>query len=132
VNVKPLGSSGVNGLYLLTSCYNGKPLYARSNDGSANGRNSWSASGAWAAFDAASASAGDTGGGADTSGSNAAQADAGTDARGVAPPFNALLWYSNAFGDWVVTEGCEPDDSNVLLFGGSLERASMPMFVRNW
>jgi len=43
-----------------------------------------------------------------------------------------VLWYSSTFGDWDVSKGREPDEMEVLMYGGEMEHVSAPVFVTNW
>lgn len=72
---------GLDGVYKISSCFNGKPLYKRQNSPAGEDR---------------------------------------------------ALWFSTNFGDWDVSKGTVPDESEILLYGGEIERASVPLFVTNW
>jgi hypothetical protein len=72
---------GLDGVYQLASCFNGKPMYKRKNSPAGEDR---------------------------------------------------VLWYSNAFGDWDVSKGAEPNESEILMYGGEMEHASVPLFVGSW
>lgn len=43
-----------------------------------------------------------------------------------------VLWYSATFGDWDVSKGSEPNEAEILMYGGEMEHASVPLFVSNW
>ncbi|KAG2429240.1 hypothetical protein HXX76_011009 [Chlamydomonas incerta] len=72
---------GLDGVYQLTSCYNGKPMYKRKNSPAGDDR---------------------------------------------------VLWYSSTFGDWDVSKGAEPNEAEILMYGGEMEHASVPLFVGSW
>ena len=72
---------GLDGIYRLVSCYNGKPMYRRSNSPAAEDR---------------------------------------------------VLWYSSTFGDWDVSKGTDPNEAEILMYGGEMEHASVPLFVSSW
>lgn len=72
---------GLDGVYELTSCYNGKPRYTRK------------------------------------------KSPAGED---------RVLWYSSTFGDWDISRGVEPNEAEIVMYGGEMEHASTPLFVSSW
>lgn len=74
-------NGGLDGVYKMVSCYNGKPMYKR------------------------------------------AKSPAGED---------RVLWYSSTFGDWDVSKGSDPNEAEILLYGGEMEHASVPLFVSSW
>lgn len=74
-------TGGLDGIYKLTSCYNGKALYLRAASPAGEGR---------------------------------------------------VLWYSSTFGDWDVSKGTEPNEAEILMYGGEMEHASVPLFVTSW
>ncbi|KAG1658803.1 hypothetical protein FOA52_003334 [Chlamydomonas sp. UWO 241] len=43
-----------------------------------------------------------------------------------------VLWYSSTFGDWDVSRGTEPNEAEILMYGGEMEHASTPLFVSSW
>lgn len=74
-------NGGLDGVYQLTSCYNGKPMYKRKNSPAGEER---------------------------------------------------VLWYSSTFGDWDVSKGAEPNEAEILMYGGEMEHATVPLFVSSW
>ncbi len=74
-------TGGLDGVYKLSSCYNGKAMYKR------------------------------------------VDSPAGE---------NRVLWYSSTFGDWDVSKGSDPNEAEILLYGGEMEHASVPLFVSSW
>jgi len=74
-------AGGIDGVYVLSSCHNSKPLYIRK------------------------------------------KSPAGED---------RVLWYSNSFGDWDISKGTTPNEAEILMYGGEVEHASVPLFVSNW
>lgn len=72
---------GLDGVYQLQSCYNGKPMYRRKNSPAGEDR---------------------------------------------------VLWYSSTFGDWDVSKGTDPNEAEILMYGGEMEHASVPLFVSSW
>ncbi|GFH19617.1 uncharacterized protein HaLaN_16587 [Haematococcus lacustris] len=72
---------GLDGVYKLVACYNGKAMYKRS------------------------------------------KSPAGED---------RVLWYSSAFGDWDISKGTDPNDQEILMYGGEMEHATVPLFVSSW
>ncbi|KXZ48238.1 hypothetical protein GPECTOR_29g19 [Gonium pectorale] len=74
-------AGGLDGVYKLSSCYNGKPMYKRKNSAAGEDR---------------------------------------------------VLWYSSTFGDWDVSKGAEPNEAEILMYGGEMEHASVPIFVGSW
>ncbi|MEW5315744.1 MAG: hypothetical protein WDW38_007150 [Sanguina aurantia] len=74
-------SGGLDGIYTLSACYNGKPLYKRE------------------------------------------QSPVGED---------RVLWYSSTFGDWDISKGVEPNEAEILMYGGEMEHANVPLFVSSW
>lgn len=42
------------------------------------------------------------------------------------------LWYSTIFGDWDVSRGTTANEADILMYGGEMERASVPLFVTSW
>lgn len=72
---------GLDGVYKLKGCHNGRPLYVRDKS----------------------------------------------------PPGEArVLWYSTGFGDWDVSNGTEPNEAEILLYGGDTRHAAAPLFVEGW
>ena len=43
-----------------------------------------------------------------------------------------VLWYSSTFGDWDLSRGKEPNEAEILMYGGEMEHASVPLFVTSW
>jgi hypothetical protein len=43
-----------------------------------------------------------------------------------------VLWHSSTFGDWDVSRGTEPNEAEILMYGGEMEHASTPLFVSSW
>lgn len=43
-----------------------------------------------------------------------------------------VLWYSRGFGDWDVSKGDEPNETDILLYGGDVEHHVVPLFVSAW
>jgi hypothetical protein len=43
-----------------------------------------------------------------------------------------VLWYSSTFGDWDVSKGTDPNEAEILMYGGEMEHASVPLFVSSW
>ncbi|GLI62884.1 hypothetical protein VaNZ11_005657 [Volvox africanus] len=74
-------NGGLDGVYKLTSCYNGKPMYKRQSSPAGEDR---------------------------------------------------VLWYSSTFGDWDISMGGEPNEAEILMYGGEMEHASVPLFVGSW
>lgn len=74
-------AGGLDGVYQLTACYNGKALYMRRKSPTGEDR---------------------------------------------------VLWYSSTFGDWDVSKGTEPNEAEILMYGGEMEHASVPLFVSSW
>nr|BCL66257.1 hypothetical protein [Volvox reticuliferus] len=74
-------NGGLDGVYKLTSCYNGKPMYKRQSSPAGEDR---------------------------------------------------VLWYSSTFGDWDISKGGEPNEAEILMYGGEMEHASVPLFVGSW
>mmetsp|Transcript_8067 Transcript_8067/g.20172 ORF Transcript_8067/g.20172 Transcript_8067/m.20172 type:complete len:356 (-) Transcript_8067:826-1893(-) len=72
---------GLDGVYQLVSCYNGKPMYRRKSSPANEDR---------------------------------------------------VLWYSSTFGDWDVSKGTDPNEAEILMYGGEMEHASVPLFVSSW
>lgn len=72
---------GLDGIYQLVSCYNGKPMYRRKSSPAGEDR---------------------------------------------------VLWYSSTFGDWDVSKGVDPNEAEILMYGGEMEHASVPLFVSSW
>ncbi|KAJ9512646.1 hypothetical protein QJQ45_018849, partial [Haematococcus lacustris] len=72
---------GLDGVYKLVACHNGKAMYKRS------------------------------------------KSPAGED---------RVLWYSSAFGDWDISKGTDPNDQEILMYGGEMEHATVPLFVSSW
>ncbi len=72
---------GLNGVYKLASCYNGKPMYRRQKSPEGHDR---------------------------------------------------VLWYSSTFGDWDISKGTDPNEAEILMYGGEMEHASVPLFVTSW
>ena len=54
------------------------------------------------------------------------------------PPCKLLLTcapprrYSSTFGDWDVSKGTDPNEAEILMYGGEMEHASVPLFVSSW
>ncbi|KAF5828173.1 hypothetical protein DUNSADRAFT_18099 [Dunaliella salina] len=48
------------------------------------------------------------------------------------PGQERALWYSSTFGDWDLSKGSEPNEADVLMYGGEMEHVSAPVFVTNW
>ena len=40
--------------------------------------------------------------------------------------------YSSTFGDWDVSKGTDPNEAEILMYGGEMEHASVPLFVSSW
>lgn len=74
-------TGGLDGVYQLVSCYNGKPMYRRKDSQAGEER---------------------------------------------------VLWYSSTFGDWDVSKGVDPNEAEILMYGGEMEHASVPLFVSSW
>ena len=74
-------AGGLDGVYQLLSCYNGKPMYRRKDSPAGEDR---------------------------------------------------VLWYSSTFGDWDVSKGTDPNEAEILMYGGEMEHASVPLFVSSW
>ncbi|PNH03424.1 hypothetical protein TSOC_010515 [Tetrabaena socialis] len=74
-------SGALDGVYQLSSCHNGKPMYTRKNSPIGEER---------------------------------------------------VLWYSSIFGDWDVSEGSQPEEDKILMYGGEMEHAAVPLFVGSW
>mmetsp|Transcript_961 Transcript_961/g.1504 ORF Transcript_961/g.1504 Transcript_961/m.1504 type:complete len:351 (+) Transcript_961:103-1155(+) len=72
---------GLDGVYKLTSCYNGKAMYKRNDSPAGEDR---------------------------------------------------VLWYSSTFGDWDISKGGDPNEAEILMYGGENEHASVPLFVSSW
>lgn len=72
---------GLDGVYQLESCFNGKPMYKRKNSPAGEDR---------------------------------------------------VLWYSSTFGDWDISTGSDPNDAEILMYGGEMEHAAVPLFVSYW
>lgn len=43
-----------------------------------------------------------------------------------------MFRYSSTFGDWDVSRGTEPNEAQILMYGGEMEHASTPLFVSSW
>lgn len=43
-----------------------------------------------------------------------------------------VLWYSSTFGDWDISKGADPNEAEILMYGGEMEHASVPLFVSSW
>jgi len=54
------------------------------------------------------------------------------DAKGKPAGEERVLWYSSTFGDWDVSRGTEPNEAEILMYGGDMEHASTPLFVSAW
>jgi hypothetical protein len=76
-------AGGIDGVYLFTSCYNGKPMYRRKNT-----------------------------------------------TKTLTEP--RVLWYSAQFGDWDISKGSEPNDKEIIVYGGEREFAILPLLVSVW
>lgn len=74
-------NGGLDGIFQLVSCYNGKPMYRRKGSPAGEER---------------------------------------------------VLWYSSTFGDWDVSKGTDPNEAEILMYGGEMEHASVPLFVSSW
>ncbi|GLI61755.1 hypothetical protein VaNZ11_004221, partial [Volvox africanus] len=71
-------NDGLDSVYKLTSCYDGKPMYKRQSS------------------------------------------PVGED---------CALSYSSTFGDWDISMGGEPNDAEILMYGGEMEHASVPCLL---
>lgn len=74
---------GIDGVYELVSCFNGKPMYRRKNTTQTAGE-------------------------------------------------SRVLWYSDAFGDWDISRGSEPNENEIIMYGGEREFATLPLLVSSW
>lgn len=45
---------------------------------------------------------------------------------------NRVLWYSSTYGDWDISKGSDPNEAEILMYGGEMEHASVPLFVTSW
>lgn len=72
---------GIDGLYTLVGCNNGRPMYRRKDSPAGEDR---------------------------------------------------VLWYSHQYGDWDVAKGTEPNEVEILMYGGEVEHASVPLYVSSW
>jgi iron-regulated transporter 1 len=43
-----------------------------------------------------------------------------------------VLWYNPQFGDWDISNGTKPDENDILMYGGDMEHAVVPLFVTGW
>lgn len=49
-----------------------------------------------------------------------------------APPHTHTPRYSSTFGDWDISKGVEPNEAEILMYGGEMEHANVPLFVSSW
>lgn len=74
-------TGGLDGVYKLTGCHNGRPLYKREKSPAGEER---------------------------------------------------VLWYSQTFGDWDISKGPEPNEEDILMYGGDMEHQAVPLWVASW
>lgn len=43
-----------------------------------------------------------------------------------------MLFYSHGYGDWDISKGASPTESDILMYGGDMEHHGVPLFVTSW
>jgi iron-regulated transporter 1 len=43
-----------------------------------------------------------------------------------------MLYYSETFGDWDISNGSAPNDDDVLMYGGESQHSVLPLYVPKW
>jgi iron-regulated transporter 1 len=52
--------------------------------------------------------------------------------KGDKPGGDRVLWYSQGFADWDISNGTTPNDNDILVYGTDVQQHTVPLFVQSW